>query len=104
MLFLFSVLKYEPFHSATNSSDNKYFLAENIVQPVNIPQISKQINTSGERNNIVSTFLLMCLFIFTPNGRANMPDYDRILPLQTTTLSIVGESWHAKAVCKRGES
>jgi hypothetical protein len=33
-----------------------------------------------------------------------MLDYDRILLLQTTTLSIVGESWHAKAVCKRGES
>jgi hypothetical protein len=55
-------------------------------------------NTAAEIN-------LDLLFIFyKANGGANMLDYDRILLLQTTTLSIVGESWHAKAVCKRGES
>jgi hypothetical protein len=53
---------------------------------------------------LVLPFPINCLLNLGHNGGANMLDYDCILPLQTTTLSIVGESWHAKAVCKRGES
>jgi hypothetical protein len=48
-------------------------------------------------------FLDYLPFNFPHNGGANMPDYDCILPAQTTNLVWMGEGWYAKGVCKCGQ-